>query len=889
MTSIAQLKTSLALRYDVEREIGQGGMATVYLARDLRHDRPVALKVLKPELGAVLGADRFLAEIKVTANLQHPNLLPLFDSGEVDGLLFYVMPFVEGESLRAKLDREKQLPVEEAIRIAASVAGALDYAHMRGVIHRDLKPENVLLHAGQPVLADFGIALAVANAGGNRVTQTGLSLGTPQYMSPEQATGDRAIDGRTDIYSLGAVLYEMLTGEPPHTGSTAQAVIARVLTDKPRRVRASRETVPAHVEAAIERALMKLPADRFATARDFCDAITGARPVALTNGDMRAAAADDDVRFSIARPKAKMRAAMLALAAAVVAIGAWGWLRPVAAPSLRARFSITLDGEGKLRSELGGSNIAVSPDGSQFVYLGGAEATRLYIRAMNELEAKPIAGTERAASPKFSPDGQWLAFVSRGALRKIPLAGGPAVTISDNVGRYSWGDNGVIVLAQNGDNFNSGLWRVSAAGGPQERLTQPDTARGETGHTWPEMLPGGKAVVFAVTKGPLTGEVAAVDLETRKISRFGVSGINPRFVRTGHLLLGQPDGGVVAVPFDHRRLRVTGPAVTVVSGVLVKGGGAVELGVSRNGTLVYVEGETMSHLTLVDRSGAERPLSLNNDRASNPRFARDGNRIAFAHGPSNTVNDIWVHDLASGTTTRITSDGLSDRPEWTADGRRLAWRHRASTGAPSEMWWQPWDGSGKPEVLAGSERGFFNLAFSPTGSFFAATKSDENADIYITPLDSLSVSRPAVIGSGTKISPKVSPDGRWLAYVSSQTGGGAVFVSSTTGTGGRHQISVDGGREPLWDPGGRALYYRGNGYVMMASITASPNLVVARRDTVFRDNFVRARGRGAASYDVSPDGEQFLMLSGGDEPQKVIVVFGWLDELRERMAQASKN
>ena len=887
MTSIAQLKSSLALRYDVEREIGQGGMATVYLARDLRHDRPVALKVLKPELGAVLGADRFLAEIKVTANLQHPNLLPLFDSGEVDGLLFYVMPFVEGESLRAKLDREKQVPVDEAIRIAAAVAGALEYAHTRGVIHRDLKPENVLLHAGQPVLADFGIALAVANAGGNRVTQTGLSLGTPQYMSPEQATGDRAIDGRTDIYSLAAVLYEMLTGEPPHTGSTAQAIIARVLTEKPRRVRATRETVPEYVEAAIERALMKLPADRFATAREFCDAITGARPMALTSGDVRAAGADDDVRFSIARPKAKIRAATGAVAAAVVAIGAWGWLRPVTAPPLRARFSIILDGEGKLRSDFGGANVALSPDGSLFVYVGGVG--RLYIRAMNELEARPVAGTERAASPKFSPDGKWVAFVANRGLRKIPLAGGPAVTISDSVGRYSWGDDGVIVFARNGDNFNSGLWSVSAAGGPQERLTQPDTARGETGHTWPEMLPGGKAAVFVVTKGPSTGEVAAVDLETRKISRFDISGINPRFVSTGHLLLGQPDGRVVAVPFDHHGLRITGPAVSVLNRVLVKGGGAVEMGVSRSGTLAYVEGETMSYLTLVDRAGATRPLSLNTERASNPRFARDGDRIAFSQGPSNTVSDIWVHALASGTTTRITNDGLSDRPEWTSDGRRLAWRHRATPASPSEFWWQPWDGSGKPEVLAGSERGFFNVAFSPTGAFFAATKSAENGDIFITRLDSQSVSHPAVVGPAAKISPKVSPDGRWLAYTSSEASGVDVFVSSTSGAGGRHQISINGGREPVWAAHGRALYYRGNGYVMMASITASPNLVVARRDTVFTDRFLRARGRSAASYDVSPDDKQFLMLSGGDEQQKVIVVFGWLDELRERMAQASKN
>src|SRR5687768_6615396 len=272
---ISSLGAALQDRYTIEREIGRGGMATVYLARDIRHNRPVALKVLNPELGAVLGVERFLAEIEVTANLQHPNLLPLFDSGEANGLLFYVMPFVQGESLRARLEREKQLPVDEAVRIAAAIAGALDYAHRHKVIHRDLKPENILMQEGQPLIADFGIALAVSNAGGARITQTGLSLGTPQYMSPEQATGDRVVDGRTDIYSLGAMLYEMLVGDPPHSASTSQAIIAKVLTERPASARASRPSVPPHVDAAISRALEKLAADRFSTAKELAEAIEG--------------------------------------------------------------------------------------------------------------------------------------------------------------------------------------------------------------------------------------------------------------------------------------------------------------------------------------------------------------------------------------------------------------------------------------------------------------------------------------------------------------------------------------------------------------------------------------------------------------------------------------
>ena len=271
---LARLSTALADRYRIERELGAGGMATVYLAHDLKHERQVAIKVLKPELGAVLGAERFLGEIKTTANLQHPNLLPLFDSGEADGLLYYVMPYIEGETLRARLRREQQLPVDETLRMVALMAGALDFAHARGVVHRDLKPENILLQAGQPIVADFGIALAVSNAGGERITQTGLSLGTPHYMSPEQAAGDRAVDARTDQYALAALAYEMLTGEPPHTGATAQVIIARLMTETPRSISSARPAVPKGVDVAVQRSLSKAPADRFATCADFARALT---------------------------------------------------------------------------------------------------------------------------------------------------------------------------------------------------------------------------------------------------------------------------------------------------------------------------------------------------------------------------------------------------------------------------------------------------------------------------------------------------------------------------------------------------------------------------------------------------------------------------------------
>ena len=268
------LSTALADRYRIERQLGMGGMATVYLAEDLKHHRKVAVKVLKPELAAVLGAERFVQEITTTAALQHPHILPLFDSGEAGGFLYYVMPFVDGETLRARLDRETQLGIDEAVKITVAVADALDYAHRHGVIHRDIKPENILLQEGRPMVADFGIALAVSAAAGGRMTETGLSLGTPHYMSPEQATAEKEISARSDIYSLGSVLYEMLTGDPPHTGASAQQIIMKIITEQAAPVTNARKSVPHNVAAAVAESLEKLPADRFDSAKEFADALT---------------------------------------------------------------------------------------------------------------------------------------------------------------------------------------------------------------------------------------------------------------------------------------------------------------------------------------------------------------------------------------------------------------------------------------------------------------------------------------------------------------------------------------------------------------------------------------------------------------------------------------
>lgn len=444
-----RLSTAFAGRYRIERRLGEGGMATVYLAEDLKHDRKVALKVLRPELGVVLGADRFLQEIKTTARLQHPHILPLYDSGCTaaahggdTGFLYYVMPYVEGETLREKLDREQQLRIDEAVIISTEVADALQYAHDQGVIHRDIKPENILLRNGRAFVADFGIALAVSAAAGGRMTETGLSLGTPLYMSPEQATADTHIDNRSDIYSLGSVLYELLTGEPPHTGPSAQAIILKIVSDVARPVRELRKAVPPHVAAAVARALEKLQADRFDSAKAFAEALHNPAftwPVATTTTDGAAGLASRRVALP----------ALLAVILLTIALAAWGWIRP-SRTTYVARYPTTLGAPGALDGITFGVEAALSPDGASLVFRSPLTGLgQLYVKRRDEVVARPLAGTEGGSGPFFSPDGAWIGFVAGGQLRRIPSTGGASLKLVDSVdatfNRGAWLDDGSIV------------------------------------------------------------------------------------------------------------------------------------------------------------------------------------------------------------------------------------------------------------------------------------------------------------------------------------------------------------------------------------------------------------------------------------------------------------
>jgi eukaryotic-like serine/threonine-protein kinase len=892
MTEVhGRLQSALADRYRIEREIGAGGMATVYLAQDLRHDRKVALKLLRPELSAVIGAERFLAEIKLTANLQHPHILPLFDSGEADGFLFYVMPFVEGESLRSRLSREKQLPVPDAVRIATEVASALDYAHRHGVVHRDIKPENILLHDGRALVADFGIALAASKAGGNRMTETGMSLGTPHYMSPEQAMGEREITARSDVYAIGVVLYEMLTGDPPFTGSTAQAVVARVLTEAPRPILPQRHTIPPAVEAAVLTALEKLPADRFGSAAEFADALAGKGtiPTVRTAATSAATAAGPSARKTTLDP-VKIGLAGIALVAAGIA--AWGWLRPKPAPTVN-RFSLYLPAEQALAPvSQSGNRVAISPDGKRIVYSGPAQrGTQLWVREHDQLSSTPIPGTENAGTPFFSPDGRRIGFVLNGTkVRTVSLDGGPTQSLTDsaNTTGGDWGPDGYVYFE-----VDSGIARIRASGGQMEPLYNFFKNK-ESGAEWPVVLPGAKGLLFRTRKpNQPVGDFQIVAMalphgEPHPLMR----GVYARYSPTGHLLVVTADGKLVAVPFDLKKLELSGPPIGLLEGIGVETGGfSTNLALSDNGTLVYTTGSAVRSRQpiWVTRQGVATPV----DSTWEPQ----GAVAAFSLAPDarslavdviqNGVDVIWIKRIPTGPYSRLTfGDTANLRPTWTADGRSLVYIGNANTNGGFVMMRRA-DGTGAAQTLVRSPFLFAHAFETHDGKWILARRSffeEGSGDIYgVRKGDSTLV--PLVTGPAAEVEPAVSPDGRWLAYTSVESGVPEVYVRPfPDAASARWQVSTAGGGDPVWSHSGRELFYRStNEQLMTVAVHPGATFLFEQPKPLFSTtNYVNINP--VASFDVSPDDKRFLFLreTASNERNEMIVVQNWTAEMKAR-------
>jgi serine/threonine-protein kinase len=785
------------------------------------------------------------------------------------------MPYVEGESLREKMDREKQLAISDAVEIARNVASALDYAHRQGVIHRDIKPENVLMHDGQPLVADFGIALAVSHAGGTRLTETGLSIGTPYYMSPEQAMGDRELDGRSDLYSLGAMLYEMLTGDPPYTGSTAQAIVAKVITERPSPVTRARETVPAHVTDAVMKCLEKLPADRFPTAARFGDA--------LADPSFRTGLAGTDGEAAVAGSRSRAVPILAAAVAVFAALAAVGWMRgPAASEDGVSRFVLTLPESAQLLY-FGGPSMSLSPDGRRLVYHGwsgdNTEPAGLFVRHLDRVAPEAIPGTERAYSPFFSPDGQWIAFFEGSSLRKMPVQGGAAITLTETVANFgggAWLDDGTIVYHYG----EGGLARIDENGGVHEVVYEPADHVGE--FYGPMPVPGRSAVVGSrcLDVGCSTYEVASLDLESGEMVTLVPNAAGAWVLPTGQFLYAMEDGAVFAQPFDDSDLTLTGAPVPVLGGLRVINASAGGVTFSRNGTLVYLGGDAgiESQLVMVDKAGNERAITSQLRDYVSPRFSPDGRQLVVELHDDQGNGHLWIYDIASETLSRLTYDGHDGRQRWSPDGRTIVFSSNAEGG------WKgftvPADGSARPTLAIDTEYFVRSKTWTPdsrTVVFHSEDDGDIGFALYRWDVGTDAEPQRIAQTVAREWSPALSRDGAWLAYTSDESGRDEIYVRSFENPTGRYAVSTDGGRQALWG-NGTELFYRSRDGFYMAELEFEPTFRVLSRTRLFDDSDY-AEVRRAVGYDVHPDGEQFVFVKQEESANHPVVVLNWFDEL----------
>ena len=881
---VDRLAAALTGRYAIVRELGQGGMATVYLGHDERHDRDVAIKVLHPELSAVLGPDRFLAEIKLTAALQHPHILPLFDSGSADGLLFYVMPFVEGETLRTRITRERQLPVGHAVRIACEVADALGYAHGRGVVHRDIKPENILLREGHALVADFGIALAVKQAGGERMTQTGMSLGTPQYMAPEQAMGERSVDHRSDLYALAAVTYEMLAGEPPFTGPTAQAIVAKVMTEEPKPLGQVRRTVPAAVESAVATGLEKLPADRFDSAAEFARALT---------------APDGGVRrhVTLTAPRARMWLAAGLLLGAVALAGAYGAGR-VGRGNMR-NASVPPSRLAILSPDVGGTGVAsqfrqlaLTPAGDAvvFVTVNPERQNHLAYQRLDQPSPRLIEGGMGMLSPQVSPDGGAVIGYGAGlfsgeqeAALRVPLGGGNPVSLGNVVqSRHAyWTADGTYWFSP----ANGGIARLA----PDGSIVPAAGGRGD-GLQLQQVLEDGRTAIAVVSPlGTASGPVVLVDLETGEQEPLIDAATVEARVAAGHLLHVRADGTIWAAPFDARTRRASAPPVQIADGVSLTGTQIAQWSVAPTGTVAYIPEEPRT-LVFVSREGAMRPAVDFQRNFHSPRFSPDGREIAVDF-TSADGRDVWILSLAQRTLNRATFRRDGHDATWDPDGRTLLFTSFHTAGTLGIHRTLPGGGTAAESLFASAKLGYTGL-WTPSGDTLISVATDleprSGIDLALIDGGGRGSLQPLLVDQFDTQYPALSPDGRWLAFVSNQSGGQQVYVRPLVGPGRQVQVSQEGGTEPMWSPDGKELFYiataRAGPEFVSASVRAGAEFEVVGRQALFGAAEI-VGSNPHANYDVAPDGRSFIMVRRS--PANRIVVLQNLPELVRRLRTES--
>jgi serine/threonine-protein kinase len=878
--------------YEILEPIGTGGMGEVFRARDTKLKRDVAIKIL-PEAfaGDAERMARFQREAEVLASLNHPNIAAIY--GVEDRAL--VMELVEGDSPKGPL------PFDDAWHITSQIATALEYAHDRGVIHRDLKPANVKVTPdGVVKLLDFGLAKAFTNRGESRssasdspensptmtaaaATEMGVILGTAAYMSPEQARG-KQVDKRADIWAFGVVLYELITGERLFKGDGSSDTLAQVLTKEPDLGKA-----PPRVRKLLARCLEKDPKKRL---RDIGEA-------AYLLEDASPAASSSATLAQMGRHWVIPAVVASVLAATAAALAVW-MLKP--APKVErpvTRTVIALPAGDQLVGSSDQLGLALSSDGKQLAYAairGGA--TRLYLRSMDSQEARPVAVIEGGSNPFFSPDGQWLGFSTGGKLNKISVNGGSAITLASSSYPWgaSWGSQGTIVFGASAD---SPLLQVPDSGGVPQPLAGFE--KGEVSQYLPVFLPGGKAVLFMAQDAARTLSVVAYAIESHErhdlvqgVGTLLVQGVGtPRYAASGHLIYAATGGTLMAVPFDPRRLQVTGSPVPVVEGVAQSLNGTTQYSISDTGSLVYVSGGSQGaqrRVVWVSRNGAEQPLPAPPQAYEYVRLSPDGRRATVE-----IDNQIWLYDLARDTLTRFTFEGNTNRNAvWTPDGKRIAF-YSNKDGATVSLYWQLADGSGGPERLRTSDHGSIPRSFSPDGQLLAFHENNPKTgkDIWVLRLSDRKA-EPFLRTPFNEGGPIFSPDGHWLAYVSDESGRPEIYVQPYPGPGGKWQISTEGGTEPAWNHNGRELFYRSGNKMMAVDVATQPSFSAGKPRLLFEGQyFMSVWPLLGTAYDVSADGQRFLMVKGTEQAAasgtQINVVLNWFEELKQKVPAGLKK
>ena len=914
--------------YEIVAPIGAGGMGEVYRARDTKLNRDVALKILPDAFASDPDRlARFTREAQVLASLNHPNIAHIYGLDRQDGregqegtvgpaTSFIVMELVEGEDLSQKIEglraKGSGLPIDEALPIAKQIADALEAAHEQGIIHRDLKPANIKVRPdGTVKVLDFGLAKLherSASLSGERggmsmsptltfnATQAGIVLGTAAYMSPEQARG-KTVDRRADIWAFGVVVFEMLTGRALFSGETITDIIAAVVTREPD-LSALPAATPSRVRDLVTRCLIKDPKQRL---RDIGEARIAIER-AIVEPDAKAAIGSGSPERLALRPAGWPRAVPWAIAGALAAglaavLVFWAPWRTTPSRVVQ-RLSVELGADVSLATSGFGDGAILSPDGAVVAFTAqkASGSIQIYLRRLTQLQATALSGTDDADSPFFSPDGQWIAFFAGSKLKKISVTGGAAVTLCDapNGRGGAWGEDGTIVFSP--DSTSSvRLLRVSSAGGTPEPLTS--LAEGESTQRWPQVLPGGKAVLFTGgTAGAYEDAnivVQPLPSGARKVVQRG--GYHGRYLPSGHLVY-LHDGTLFAAPFDLDRLEVTGQPVPALEGVTSNSAsGSAQFAVSATGTLVYLPGRSTGGVPIhwMTHDGKTTPLRATLANWFDPQFAPDGRRLAIRinDGPP----DIWVYEWARDTLTRLTFDPTDDRkPVWTPDGRRIVFASSRVDKSTLNLYWQRADGTGDAQRLTESKNLQVPASWHPSGKFLAFEEVNPQTgyDLMILPMEGDEASgwkpgKPTVFLNSpfAEREPMFSPDGRWLAYWSNETGRNEVYVRPFPGPGGKWQISTDGGNYPTWSRTKHELFYgTQSAQIMVAAFTVEGGSFRAEKPRLWSDGrfMVRTTNR---SFDLHPDGERFALAPaaqapGGGKQDHVTFIFNFFDELR---------